>query len=176
MTHKFLTLCGFAILAGCAAPSDVSTAPPAQSDPTNSLGAIETTADGMCFANSAAETETMMEDIVVEVVAETLDRNGVVTSPAVFRNVTRPKTIVVGEGIRFETVCPPVLTQSFVTTLQRALLTREAYSGAVNGQYDAATGIAVQRFQRAQGIDSPYLSVSTARQLGVLAIARESSE
>ena len=138
-----------------------------------SLGAIDTTADGTCFATSAAETETVTEDVVVEVVPAVKDRNGVVTSPAVFRNVTRPRTMITREGTRFETVCPPVLTVTFVTTLQRALQSRAAYSGPVNGQYDTATGLAVQRFQRDSGIDSPYLSVSTARQLGVLAVARD---
>lgn len=174
MRQHFLSFSSVAILIGCAAPVIESPSTDPQSDQIIAFGAIETTADGTCIAKGAAETTTVDESVVIEVVPATLDQNGVVTSPAVFRNVTRPKTVVVSEGTRFETVCPPALTQSFVTTLQRALQTRDAYSGAVNGQYDAATGIAVQRFQRAQGIDSPYLSVATARQLGVLAVARDS--
>jgi len=171
MTYRFLTLLSIAAMAGCVPSQSPTPAPPPSQ--TLTLGAIETTSAGVCFATASAKTETRQENVVIEVVPAIKDRNGVVTSPAVFRNVTRPKTEIISEGERFETVCPPFLTVSFVTTLQRALRTRDAYNGAVNGQYDTATGLAVQRFQRTQGLDSPYLAVTTARQLGVLAVARD---
>lgn len=172
MTHRLFTLVSCAALLGCAMPQ---AAPPDPASDLITLGAIETSADGVCFARNAAETRTVTEDVLIEVVPAVKDRNGVVTSPAVFRNVTRPQTIVTGEGARFETVCPPLLSEAFVTTLQRALRTRDAYSGDLNGHYDTATGLAVQRFQRDQGFDSPYLAVATARQLGILAVARDGS-
>jgi hypothetical protein len=172
MTRHILTAFSTAALLGCSPPAP--DAPPAPAGGANiSLGAIETTSAGACFAQGAAETETVLEDVVVEVVPAIKDQNGVVTSPAVFRNVTRPKAVITKEGTRFETVCPPQLTQAFVATLQRALQTRGAYRGAINGEYDTATGLAVQRFQRDAGFDSPFLAVNTARRLGVLAIARD---
>ena len=57
-----------------------------------------------------------------------------------------------------------------VAPLQRALIVRRAYTGPVSETYDAATQAAVAAFQRDRGIDSPLLSVDTARDLGVLAI------
>jgi peptidoglycan hydrolase-like protein with peptidoglycan-binding domain len=59
-----------------------------------------------------------------------------------------------------------------VSTLQRALLIRRAYDGPITGQYDAATSLAVQSYQRGTGIDSPLLGTTTARELGILAVPR----
>jgi peptidoglycan hydrolase-like protein with peptidoglycan-binding domain len=59
-----------------------------------------------------------------------------------------------------------------VSTLQRALLIRRAYDGAITGQYDAATSLAVQSYQRRSGTDSPLLATAIARDLGILAVPR----
>lgn len=174
MTFKYLTFVGFACLAACSPQTGTEQPARADTDDVIPLGAIETTTQGACFAMTAGATETVVVEDVIEVTPVVKDRNGVVISPPVFRNITRPSTNTVTNGERFETVCPPLLTSSFIATLQRAMITRRAYSGAVTGQYDTATGLAVQRFQRMQGIDSPYLAVSTARQLGVLAVERDS--
>lgn len=173
MTQKFLAFLGLAALAACQPQPSVEQPSRADVDTTISLGSIDTSTSGTCFATTAGPTETVVVNEMIEVVPATKDENGVVTSPAVFRNITRPSTNTVGEGTRFETVCPPLLTPAFVATLQRAMITRRIYSGQVNGNYDTATGLAVQRFQRNLSIDSPYLAVSTARQLGVLAVPRD---
>lgn len=174
MTHKYLIVLGAIALTACSPQSGLEQPDRANADEIISLGAIETSTNGACFATAAGATQTVVIEDVIEVAPEIKDRNGVVISPAVYRNITRPATNTVGEGNRFETVCPPAFTTAFVATLQRAMITRRVYSGQVTGQYDTATGIAVQRFQRDQGIDSPYLAVSTARQLGILAVERES--
>jgi len=174
MTLKYLTVVGVTMLCACGPQSTIDQPTRTDVDNVIPLGAIETSAEGGCFAMTAGPTETVVVEDVIEVTPVVKDRNGVVLSPPVYRNITRPETNTVADGERFETVCPPFLTPSFVSTLQRAMITRRAYSGAVTGQYDTATGLAVQRFQREQGIDSPYLAVSTARQFGVLAMDRDS--
>ncbi|SEW22155.1 Putative peptidoglycan binding domain-containing protein [Cognatiyoonia koreensis] len=174
MTAKYISVLGVIALTACGPQPGVEQPTQSSADEVITLGAIETSTSGACFAKTAGPTETVVIEELLEVAPAVKDRNGVVVSPAVFRNVSRPATNTVGDGERFETVCPPALTPAFVATLQRAMITRRAYSGAVNGQYDTATGLAVQRFQREQGIDSPYLAVSTARQLGVLAVERDS--
>ena len=157
----------FLLVACVSAPDPIGT-PSASID----LGGIRTDAQGRCFASQDGPTETRIVSELVEVVPEVRDANGVVVSAAIFRNQTRPRTVRSGEGATFETVCPQVYTLDFVATLQRALTVRQAYAGRVTGEYDAATSLAVQRFQRARGIDSPLLSVDVARELGVFAVGR----
>lgn len=173
MTSKTLSVLGLLVLAACDPQGGVEQPTRADVGEIIPLGAIQTSTNGACFATTAGPTETVVVQDVIEVAPVIKDRNGVILSPPVFRNVTRPATNTIGDGMQFETVCPPAFTTAFVATLQRAMITRGAYSGAVNGQYDVATGLAVQRYQREQGIDSPYLAVTTARQLGVLAVARD---
>ena len=137
-------------------------------------GEIEADGDGRCFARTAAPTETVVVEELAEVVPEVRDQNGVITSPAVFRTVTRPQTRATGPGRRFETVCPHLLTSELVLTLQRALIVRRVYAGPVNGTYDEPTRAAVRSVQITEGIDSPLLSVDLARTLGIIAIPRDS--
>ena len=156
------------LLAACAPQAEA----PAPAPIVASFGAIETDAAGRCFARAAAPTRTDIVEEMIEVVPETRAADGSLVNPAVFRTVTRPRTTAVGEGARFETVCPPVYTEAFVASLQRALLIRRAYEGPITGQYDAPTRQAVQQVQAAAGVDSPLLSVTTARSLGILEVDR----
>jgi hypothetical protein len=137
------------------------------------LGDISTDAQGRCFARTAAPTETSIVSELVEVLPEVRDANNVVVRDAVFRSVTRPRTLRAGQGKRFETVCPQIYTTAFVASVQRALIVRQAYTGQVNGLYDERTSAAIQRFQRPMGFDSPFLSADVARSLGVLALGRD---
>ena len=157
-------------LAACTAqPSGNAVAP---AEIVVSLGEIETDVTGRCFATAAGPTRTDIVNELIEVVPAVRAADGSVTSPPVFRNVSRPQTVSTGPGRRFETVCPPVYTIAFVSSLQRALLIRRSYSGPITGRYDEATSLAVQMFQRAEGVDSPLLGVAAARTLGILAVPR----
>ena len=157
-------------LAACTAqPSRDAVAP---AEIVVSLGEIETDVTGRCFATSAGPTRTDIVNELIEVASAVRAADGSVTSPPVFRTVSRPQTISTGPGQRFETVCPPVYTAAFVSSLQRALLIRRGYDGPITGQYDEATSLAVQMFQRPNGIDSPLLGVDAARRLGILAVPR----
>jgi hypothetical protein len=136
------------------------------------MGKIETAAGGRCFANDTApaiiETVTLQE--IDE--AELRDADGRVTRPASFRTVTRQNIIRERMDIRFETLCPQNYSGDLVATLQRALRVRGFYAGQINGTLDAATGAAIQQFQRPDGLDSPLLGLQTARSLGLVARAR----
>lgn len=166
--HLFCTL--LVLLAGCAGPAPDPSAPPPDS-PTLVLDDNITTDDtGRCFARTRGATRTEVISDLIEVEPEIKDRNGVIQRPAVFRTVTRPRTVAVGDGTPFQIVCPQILTPDFVSTLQRALIVRRAYAGPVNGRYDAATSAAVAAFQQARGIDSPLLAIAVARDLGIVAV------
>lgn len=159
------------LLSGCAGvpPAPVPDTPPVGAI---SLGEISTDASGRCFARQAGPTQTTVVTELVEVMPEVRDRNGVLTTPGIFRNVTRPRTVQTGEGAPFETICPQIYTPDFVATLQRALIVRRAYDGQVTGLMDEATSLAVQQFQRQRGIDSPLLEIGVARDLGIVAVPR----
>ena len=168
MKHILIAAISAASLSACVPPEAAAPAEAA------AVGQDVQTVDGRCFELTAPPTQTVVIADQIEVAPAVKDADGTVISPPVFRNITRPTTTPIGEGTRFETVCRADLTPAFVATLQRAMITRQAYSGQVTGRYDTATGIAVQRFQRRFGIDSPFLAIQTARQFGVLAVDRDS--
>ncbi|WP_439563230.1 peptidoglycan-binding domain-containing protein [Roseinatronobacter sp.] len=74
------------------------------------------------------------------------------------------------EEVAFRVPCPEHMTPEFMSTLQRALKARGHYDGPVTGMADGPTRDAVRRFQRAQGFDSPILTLDTAQHLGLMPI------
>lgn len=72
------------------------------------------------------------------------------------------------EETAFRVPCPELMTANFIATLQRALAVRGHYDGPITGRADSATRTAVRTFQRAQGFDSPILTLDTAQRLGLL--------
>ena len=74
------------------------------------------------------------------------------------------------EEVAFRVPCPEVMGQSFMETLQRALMARGFHEGPVTGRPDAQTRAAVQAFQRDNGFDSPILTLESAQRLGLLPI------
>ncbi len=74
------------------------------------------------------------------------------------------------EEVAFRVPCPEVMGQSFMETLQRALIARGFHEGPVTGRPDAQTRAAVQAFQRENGFNSPILTLETAQRLGLLPI------
>jgi hypothetical protein len=67
----------------------------------------------------------------------------------------------------FRAPCPEDLTPAFLGTLQRALQVRGAFAGQVTSRADAATAMAIRRFQAPRGLDSDVLALATAQALGV---------
>jgi len=163
------TICALA-LAAC----DPAT-PPVQSDAPEiliDLGEIETDQNGRCFARDAAPTEVRIVEETIVVVPEKRDNLGRITQPAVVRSQDGPQTFRIGNGTRFETLCPQEYTPAFVGSLQRAMQARDAYAGPITNAYDDATSQAVRAFQRSSGIDSPLLRRRTALELGLTAAPR----
>lgn len=71
------------------------------------------------------------------------------------------------EETAFRVPCPEIVNSAFVASLQRALQVRDYYSGPITGQPDSMTRDAVRAFQRANGFDSPILTLETAQRLGL---------
>lgn len=80
---------------------------------------------------------------------------------------TRNGTI---EEVAFRVPCPEVMSTRFIETLQRALAARDHYEGPITGRADSATREAVQSYQRANGFNSPVLTLETAQRLGLVPI------
>jgi len=97
-----------------------------------------------------------------------------VQSPAVYKTVTHPKILKRRADFWFEVPCTAERDRAFVATLQRALKSRGLFGGAINGVMDAKTGKAVRWYQKQRGLDSTTLSLAAARQLGIIAYARDS--
>ncbi len=134
---------------------------------------IEIGEDGRCYGRdiqpAVIETVTAQELASPEVRAE----DGTLVTPASYRTVTRQNIARERQELRFETLCPPVYTQAFVESLQRALAARGFYQGVVTGHLDRATGRAIQDYQRGRGPDSALLSLSAAQALGLVALSPE---
>jgi hypothetical protein len=158
------------ILAGCGDPRPAVTGPAL---PAFIAAEIETGADGLCYGRdiSPAIIETQVAQVLDA--PPVLAEDGTVLSPAVYSSVTRQVMVREREEVAFETLCPPAYSVDFVQTLQRALAVRGFYTGPVTGLMDAATGEAVRNFQRADGPDSPLLSISAARALGIVALSQD---
>lgn len=171
--HRIALLAFGALLpAGCS--STAGTAPTPGGQPAIfGLPAIETDAAGRCFGRDI--TPAVIETVTAQELERpaVIDADGNVTSPAAYRTVTRQQIVRDRSEVQFETLCPPAFTDEFVASLQRALITRGFYRGTISGILDAATGRAVQDFQRSDGPDSPLLSIDAARRLGLVALGAE---
>lgn len=118
--------------------------------------------------------ETVTEQILVSP-AEVAD-DGTVTRPASYRTETAQKIVQERRVTRFQVPCRAELTPEFNTSVQRALKARGLYRGPINGQLDRGTRAAIRRFQKPQGFDSDILSIAGARQLGLIAVARDTPD
>jgi len=156
---------------GCAAPDDAGVA--VTRVPTLATAEIETDADGRCFGRDV--TPAQIETVTAQVRdrEEVRDAAGAVLLPATYRSETRQQIVRERQEVLFETICPPGFTQEFVASLQRALAARGHYDGPVHGTLDAATGRAVQDFQRGNGPDSPLLAIDSARLLGLVVLSAD---
>lgn len=133
-------------------------------------------APGTCWAQdtSPAVVETVTEQILVSP-AEVAD-DGTVTRPASYRTETAQKIVQERRVTRFQVPCRAELTPEFNASVQRALKARGLYRGPINGQLDRGTRAAIRRFQKPQGFDSDILSIAGARQLGLIAVARDTPD
>jgi len=132
---------------------------------------------GTCWGKTAipARIETVTEHVLEAPAAYAPD--GTLVRAAQYRTERRQDIVEERRETWFETPCPDDLTPDFISSLQRALKARGAYSGPVTGRMDAATRAALRSWQKARGgPDSDKLSLETARGLGLVAVPRETPE
>lgn len=132
---------------------------------------------GTCWGKTAtpARIETVTEQVLVA--PATFDAEGTQTAAAQYRTETQQRIVEERQENWFEAPCPEEQTPDFVASLQRALEARDAYAGPVTGTMDAATRAAIRGWQRRHGgPDSATLSLETARDLGLVAVARDGDE
>lgn len=165
------------VLGGC---MDVATTRSAQNPATqDTIGPLERPAVvdaivGTCFARATtpAIIETVTEQVMVQPAVVRSD--GTVDSPAAFRTVTRQRIERERREVEFETPCDSIQTPEFVASVQRALLARGYYRGAISGQIDTRTANAIERFQTDQDdVHTGTLTLRTARTLGLVALPRD---
>lgn len=158
--------------------------PPQQSsDTAPEPGVIQATrngpadaAPGTCWGRtvSPAVIETIREQVQVE--PAKVNPDGTIAKPPVYRSQERQRIITPRQDTWFETPCEADLTPTFISSLQRALQARGVYTDAITGVLDDPTRKAIQTFQRIDGPDSSVLSLAMARQLGLIAVERDTSE
>jgi hypothetical protein len=113
-----------------------------------------------------AMIETRTEQVLLSPAKK--DSDGNIVKKARYKTQTRQEIVSARKTVEFNAVCPEVLTQDFVTSLQRALAARTVYKGSLTGRYDSATRRAVQKYQTRKGIASGDLALSTAQDLGLI--------
>lgn len=157
-----------AVLLGACADATV----PFSNAPSFSTPQIKRDAAGLCFGTDVtpALIETVTEQVMVQ--PAQVNSDGSVTSPAMFRTVTRQAILRERREVQFETICPEAMTPEFIASVQRALLTRGYYVGQITGAMDNRTLRSVQDYQRQNGgHDSPLLDIRTARALGLVQLS-----
>lgn len=160
------------LLAGCQTTSqgDVTRGAQAPAIPTIAAATQPASRDGTCWAQLPGTPVTELVEQTILVEEAVVDASGAELSPAIYRVVTAPKTISTTDGRWFERVCDAELSPNLIMTLQRALAARTFYGGPVTGKLDAQTRAAIRLYQQDRGLDSDVLSLSTARQLGLVAV------
>ena len=117
-----------------------------------------------------AVIETVTEQVLLQ--AEKVAADGVVV-PAVYGVETSQRIVSDRATVWFRAPCAAEMTPEFIATLQRALKARGFYLLPLTGVLDGATRDAIRRFQSARGLDSDHLSLSAARDLGIIAVDRQ---
>ena len=149
------------LLTACAMPVDISNL-----NLLNGANTLDETQGCFATVQTPAVIETRIEDVMVTPAIVAAD--GTITSAAVFRTQTQQKIVQERQEVRIQTPCPPLMDQTFLASLQRALKARGHYQGDITAAMDSATLAAVRSFQAENGLNSEVLSLATARQLGLL--------
>lgn len=142
--------------------------------PVDSLAAPPNPKPGSCYGKhmTPAIIETVTEQILVqeEIIGyDPQTHKQEVLQPAIYRSVSVQKMVSDRHETWFETPCPPIFTENFVNSLQRALSARGYYPGKVSGWMDAKTKRAIRRYQKkTKELDSGILSTKTAQEFGLL--------
>ena len=131
-------------------------------------------AAGTCWGKtvSPAVIETINRETLISPAQVSSD--GRIQVPAVYKKEDIQQIVRPRRDTWFETVCPNLLTEAFVASLQRALSVRGTYRGDATGLMDNQTRRAIRKFQLGGEFDSGNLTVASARSLGLVAVPRKS--
>lgn len=157
--------------------SNPTSASPA-TDVDASTGAAQTADTGTVVAEAQSCTASEITPAVyeqvegeVQVVQAQHDSNGNIVQPPIYRKGLVPKLVTPRGETRFAAPCPESITPEFIASLQRALYARGYMRGAITGVMDAPTRQAVLAYQSARGLKSDKVSLKTAQDLGLVAVA-----
>ncbi len=127
-------------------------------------------APGTCWGKNT--TPAIIETVTNQVLLQPAEvmSDGTIARPATYKTETRQEIVRQRHEFWFQTPCPRVMTDEFITSVQRALAARGLYRAKPNGKMDARTRAAVRRFQKPEGLDSGILSLAAARKLGLVAV------
>ncbi len=131
---------------------------------------------GGCYATERTPAVYTQVPGQVLVVPEVRAEDGTLVRAPIYRNAPVPKLVRPREEVRFPAPCPPAFTPDFIASLQRALVARGYYQGVVTERLDPPTRAAVAAFQRDRGLDSDKLALSTARELGLIAVELDEAD
>ncbi len=124
---------------------------------------------GACWDSDVLPTiiETVTEQVLVQ--AEVRGADGSIATPAIYRTESSQEIVQERGQVWFRAPCLADLDVDFVATLQRALKARGIYLLPLTGEFDAPTREAVRRYQATRGFDSARLTLTAARELGIVA-------
>lgn len=129
-------------------------------------------APGTCWGKtvSPAVVESVTRKVLLQ--PAQISSDGRVQAAPIYKDETYQEVVRPRRDTWYEVPCAADLTPDFISSLQRALAARGYYRGSVSGEMDSATKLAVQRYQRDEGLNSKTLSVAAARKLGLIAVTR----
>jgi hypothetical protein len=112
--------------------------------------------------------ETVTDQVVAA--PSVTDAAGRVLRPAALVSESRQRLVRERRPVWFAVPCAAdgAGTAGFNATLQRALKARGLYDAPLTGEIDAATRVAIRRFQAGAGLDSDTLSLAAAQALGLV--------
>lgn len=134
---------------------------------------LPATKKGACYIQYTAPAviETTTEQILVK--PEQTQKNPTtgeleVTVPAIYRTETVQKIVRARQEDLAETICAKDQTYIFIQTLQRALIARGHYKGAITGVVDDKTKRAIRKAQKLIGINSTEITFALAESYGLV--------
>jgi hypothetical protein len=130
--------------------------------------------EGACWARQT--TPAVILTVTEQEALATAPPTEGTASTTAYRSVTRQQIVQDRQDVWFRTPCSTEGNVAFVASLQRALKARGLYSGPISGRRNAATSEAVRRLQAKNGLDSPILSLTAARDLGLVPVDRDTLE
>ena len=139
--------------------------------PTDQLLRSEENGQEICEGRHIT-TPAMVETITTqtEVSPAQYDAAGKIIAEAVYQTKTQQRITDERIETRFQAVCPSVMSEEFLSSLQRALAARNLYQTGINGRHTQATKTAIKAYQTQSGLESEILSIETARQLGLVTV------